>query len=116
LSRAHILLHADGQATDGDMAQALPKGTATVERTRQRLVEEGLEAALTERPRAAGRRKLEGKREAVLVALAWRTPLNERQGWTRPLLADTRVERQQVASMSEETGRRTRTKTSSSRG
>lgn len=41
LTRAHILLDADGQATAVDMAQALPMGTATVERTRKRFVEEG---------------------------------------------------------------------------
>jgi hypothetical protein len=54
LTRAHILLHADGQATDVDIAQALPIGSATVERTRKRFVEEGLEAALDARPRPGG--------------------------------------------------------------
>lgn len=91
-------------------------GTATVERTRKRLVEEGLEAALHERPGAGGRRKLEGKPEALLVALAWRTPPDERQCWTMLRLADTLVERQQVESIAEETVRRTLQNTSSSRG
>jgi hypothetical protein len=84
LTRAHILLHADGQATDDDIAQALHMGTATVERIRKRFVAEGLEAALNERPRAVGRRQLEGKREALLVALACRTPPDERKCWTMP--------------------------------
>jgi hypothetical protein len=93
LTRAHILLRADGQATDDDIAQALHIGTATVERIRKRCVEEGLEAALNDRPRAGGRRQLEGTREAFLVALACSTPPNERKGWTMQLPADKLVER-----------------------
>jgi transposase len=116
LTRAHILLHADGQATDEDVAQALHMGTATAERTRKRFVEEGLEAALNERPRAGGPRKLAGTQEALLVALAWSTPPDERQCWTMQLLADKLVELKQVASISDETVRRTLKKTSSNHG
>jgi transposase len=116
LTRAHILLHADSQATDDDIAQALHIGTATVERIRKRFVEEGLEAALNERPRAGGRRKLEGKREAFLVALACSTPPDERKCWAMQVLADKLVELNQVESISDETVRRTLKKTSSSRG
>jgi transposase len=116
LTRAHILLHADGQATDGDIAQALHIGTATVERTRTRFVEEGLEAALDERPRPGGQRKLGGKQEALLVALACSTPPDERKCWTMQLLADKLVELKQVESISDETVRRTLKKTSSNHG
>jgi transposase len=116
LTRAHILLHADDQASDDDIAKALHSGTATVERTRKRFVEEGLEAALSERPRAGARRKLEGKQEAFLVALACSAPPDERKCWTMQLLADHLVELQQVESISDETVRRTLKKTSSSRG
>jgi len=55
VNRAHILLHAHTGARDEVIAHALHIGTATVERTRKRVVEEGLEAALTERPRPGGR-------------------------------------------------------------
>jgi transposase len=116
LTRAHILLHADGQATDEDVAQALHIGTATAERTRKRFVEEGLEAALNERPRAGGQRKLAGKQEALLVALACSTPPDERKCWTMQLLADKLVELKQVESISDETVRRTLKKTSSNHG
>jgi transposase len=116
LTRAHILLHADGQATDEDIAQALHMGTATVERTRKRFVEEGLEAALNERPRPGGQCKLEGKQEALLVALACSTPPDERKCWTMQLLADKLVELKQVESISDETVRRTLKKTSSNHG
>ena len=116
LSRAHILLHADAGANDEAMAQALHVGTATGERPRKRVVEDGLEAALAERPRPGGRRPLESQPEAFLMALACRAPPDERLRWTLPLLADTLVELRVVASMSDETVRRTLKKTGSSRG
>jgi transposase len=116
LGRAHILLHAHAGATDGAIAQALRIGTATVERTRKRFVEEGLEAALAERPRPGGRPKLEGKPEAFLIALACSTPPAERPCWTMQLLADKLVELGLVESISDETVRRTLKKTCSNRG
>jgi len=61
LTRAHILLQADAGVADTAIATALHVGTATVERIRKRFVEEGLEAALSARPRPGGRRKLKGK-------------------------------------------------------
>ncbi len=54
LTRAHILLQANAGVTDDVIAEALHIGTATVERTRKHYVEEGLEAALHERPRPGG--------------------------------------------------------------
>jgi transposase len=116
LSRAHILLHANAGANDDAIAHALHIGTATVERTRKRFVEEGLEAALAERPRPGGRRKLEGKQEAFLIALACSAPPDERPRWTMQLLADKLVELRVVESISDETIRRTLKKTCSSRG
>lgn len=116
LSRAHLLLHADAGASDDAIAHALHVGTATVERTRKRFVEEGLEAALTERPRPGGRRKLESKQEAFLIALACSAPPDERPHWTMQLLADKLVELRVVESISDETVRRTLKKTYSSRG
>jgi transposase len=116
LTRAHLLLHADAGLADEAIAQALHVGTATVERLRKRFVEEGLEAALSERPRPGGRRKLDGKQEAFLIALACSTPPEGRACWTMQLLADRLVELQMVAAISDETVRRTLKKTRSSRG
>jgi transposase len=74
LTRAHILLQADAGSMDAAIATALHVGIATMERVRKRCVDEGLEAALCERPRLGGQRKLDGKQEAFLLALAWSTP------------------------------------------
>jgi putative transposase len=51
VARAHVLLHAVEGATDEEIAQSLHLGVSTVHRARQRFVEEGLTAALSERPR-----------------------------------------------------------------
>jgi transposase len=112
LNRAHILLQADAGATDDGIAQALHIGTATVERIRKRFVQGGVQAALTEQPRPGGKRKLDGKAEASLVAWACSTPPDDRTHWTMQLLADKLVELKLVASISDETVRRTLKKTS----
>ena len=116
LTRAHILLQADAGISDQAVAAALHIGIATVERMRKRFVEEGLDAALSERPRPGGQRRLDGKQEAFLIALACSTPPEGRQCWTMQLLADRLVAVQVVAAISDETVRRTLKKTCSNRG
>jgi putative transposase len=116
LTRAHTLLQADAGVSDKAIAVALHIGIATVERIRKRFVEEGLDAALSERPRPGGRRTLEGKQEAFLIALACSTPPEGRQRWTMQLLADRLVAVQVVEAISDETVRRTLKKTRSNRG
>jgi transposase len=116
LTRAHILLQADAGGIDTVIAAALHVGIATVERVRKRFVEEGLEAALHERPRPGGQRKLESKQEAFLIALACSTPPEGRTSWTMQLLAHKLVELRVIDAISDETVRRTLKKTRSSRG
>jgi transposase len=118
LTRARILLKADqadgGPAwDDARIADALGCGRRTVERVRQRLVEEGLEAALTHKPQARPRRQpvLDGAAEARLIALACSEPPDGRAGWTLRLLADRLVELEVVESVSYETVRRALKKT-----
>ncbi len=57
-NRARILLLADEERTDEEVAEALLTSVSTVERTRKRFVEGGLERALNESPRPGGKRKL----------------------------------------------------------
>lgn len=112
LTRAHILLQADAGATQDAIAAALHIGRATVVRICRRCVEEGLEVALRDRPRPGAQRKLDGKQEAFLIALACSTPPEGRKGWTMQLLADKLVELRVVDGVSDETVRRTLNKTS----
>jgi transposase len=119
LVHARILLKADaapsGPAwTDERIAEAVEVSCATVERVRQRFVEHGLEAALVRKPqdRPSRQRKLDGRAEARLIALACSRPPEGRTEWTMQLLADTLVELEVVDSISDETVRRTLQKTS----
>jgi transposase len=82
-------------------------GKATVERTRQRFVDEGLQAALNERHRSGKARKLDGKQEALLVALACSEPPDNRPKLTMQLLADRLVQLEVVDAISDETVRTT---------
>lgn len=105
-ARARILLHAADGATDETIATAVRVGSAIVERTRQKFVEGGLDWALRERPRPGGKRKLDGKQEAFLVATACSAPPDGRKRWTLHLLADRLVEVRLVDALSDETVRR----------
>jgi transposase len=123
LAHARILLKADaadgGPAwPDARIAEAVEVSIATVERVRQRFVEQGLEAALTrkQRDRPGRQRKLDGAAEARLIALACSAPPAGRQEWTMQLLADRLVELQVVDAVCGETVRRVLKKTRSSRG
>ena len=119
LTRARILLKADqaegGPAwDDGRIAEALGCGRRTVERVRQRLVEDGLEAALAHKPQCRPSRLpvLDGAAEARLIALACSEPPDGRSGWTLRLLADRLVELAVVEAISHETVRQALKKTS----
>ena len=116
ITRARILLLAHQGQSDSAIAHALQIGQATVERTRKRFVEEGLEACLVERPRPGARRKLDGKAEAMVVAVACSDPPAGRVRWTMQLLADHVVALGLVESLSDTTIQRTLKKTISSRG
>jgi transposase len=105
IRRAQTLLLADEGLPDALIAHRLNIGHATVERTRQRFVEAGLSAALTEKPRPGARRKLDGKQEAFLVALACSAPPEGRDKWSMQLLADRMVTLGVVETLSDETVR-----------
>jgi transposase len=104
--RARALLGADAGDTDAAIAASVGLHPVTLERLRKRFVEEGLAAALAERPRPGARRRLDGRQEAHLLALACTTPPGGRQRWTMQLLADRLVELRVVDRLSDETVRR----------
>jgi transposase len=91
LTRARIWLKADEGLTAEAIAAALEVGSATVGRTRQRLVEASL-AALDERPRPGGERQLTGQQEAHLIAVAGTPAPAGQRHWTLRRLADQVVE------------------------
>jgi hypothetical protein len=120
--KARILLKADaseaGEAwSDGQIAEALDTSHDTVARTRQQLVEGGVDAALTRKhsPHSARKRIFDGAAEAKLVALACSEPPKGRSRWTLQLLEQAVVELNIVPRASDNTIGRTLKKTRSSR-
>jgi len=112
MKRSQILLKADEGWKDEEIIKALNTSRSTVERTRRRYVEGGLEKALNEDPRPGARRKLDGRGEAYLIALACSDPPDEHEHWALRLLADELVELGFVESISPETVRQYLKKTS----
>lgn len=122
LTHARILLKADAAEgspawTDDRIAEAFDVSVATVERVRQRFVEEGLEAALVRKKQDHPSRTpcLDGAAEARLIALACSAPPQGRAAWTLRLLANRLIELEVVPSISYETVRQVLKKTNSSR-
>ena len=116
MKRSLILCKADEGLSDQQVAKALMVGPATVGRVRQRFVEGGLERALDDLPRPGQRRKLDGKQEAHLVAVACSAAPEGHTRWTLRLLADQAVKLELTDSISRETVRQVLKKTNSSRG
>ncbi len=115
VTRARILLLASDGSTDEQIVAALSCGINTVERTRRRFVEESL-GCLSERARRGAQRKLSGKQEAHLIAVACSTPPTGHARWTLALLADKVIELKYADSIARETVRQVLKKTNSSRG
>jgi transposase len=119
LARVRVLLKCDDGCTDEEVVEALGVSLGTVERSRKRFCQGGLDAALVDRPQPPRphKRKIDGAAEAKLVTLACSTPPDGREGWTLQLLADSMVKLKYVSgAVSDETVRRVLKKTRSSPG
>jgi transposase len=121
LLKARILLKTDASEagegwSDSQVAAALETTIATVSRTRQQLVEEGIDSVLTRKhsPASARPRIFDGAAEAKLIALACSDPPKGRVRWTLQLLETAVVELQIVDRASDNTIGRTLKKTLSS--
>lgn len=108
--------HGPGFPTE-EILRVLPTSSATIQRVRQRFVEEGLEAALErKRPNRVYERVLDGDAEARLTLLACSMPPEGRDRWSVRLLTEKLVALQVVESVSCSTIQRTLKKTRSSLG
>lgn len=121
LAHARILLQADEaeggpKRTDAEVASVLNVSVRTVERVRERFVEQGFEAALAPKPsERVYTRLLDGAQEARLIALACSAPPLGKTHWTLRLLAERVVELEIAETCSYETVRRVLKKTNSNR-
>jgi len=119
VKRIQILLKADEGWSDKRISEALDVGLSTVERTRRKFVERGLEGAITNRrPRRKYPRKLDGKAEAHLIALMCGPAPAGYARWSLRLLADelVKIEGVEIEDISYETVRQTLKKTNLSPG
>lgn len=113
LLHAGILLKADNRLgqpawSDEAISEALAVSLSTIGRVREQFVEKGVTAALERQPtKRVYKRKLDGEREARLVALVCSQPPRGNPRWTLQLLTDTLVELGYVEEISDETIRRT---------
>jgi hypothetical protein len=119
--KARILRKADASEagaawSDSRIAEAPDTSVDTICRTRQRLVEGGIDAALTRKhsPNSARPRIFDGAAEAKLIALACSPPPKGRARWTLTLLEAAVVELHIVDRASDNTIGRTLKKTRSS--
>ena len=121
LAHARVLLQVDestaqASGTDEQVAQALNLSTRTMERVRERFVEQGLAAARLPKPSTRRyERAFDGAQEARLIALACSAPPEGKARWTLRLLTEQAVELKIVESVSRESVRQVLKKTNSVR-
>jgi transposase len=121
INHARILLKTDRNQANGSwcdqrIKDALDVSLRTIERVRQRCVEEGVEAALAVRSGRGRKRSLDGETEAHLIALRCGEPPAGRGRWTLRLLADQMVELGYAEELSHESVRQLLKKTNSNLG
>ena len=116
VKRAQILLKADADGVgwpDAKIAEAFDCRVQTVENLRKRLVTEGFERVLERKPRLTPPTpcKLDGEREAKLIAMRLGKPPAGYGRWSLQLLADELVALEVVESICPESVRKTLKKT-----
>jgi len=115
INHARILLMVHEGMVNRIIAQSLSITSMTVYAVRRRFQTEGL-GALYDHPRPGKPRKLDGKAEARLTAIACSEPPQGHARWSVRLLADRLVELDVVDTISHKTVWETLKKTTSSRG
>jgi transposase len=92
IRRAHTLLMSDAGKTDEEIAELLHTTTVTIAETRKRWCADGLSRNLADQPKPGRKRKLDGKQEAFLVALACTDAPEGREHWPLRMLSDKLLE------------------------
>ena len=117
LAHARVLLQVDESehgpgGTDQEVARALDLSRRTIERVRERFVEQGFAAALRPQPTTRRyERAFDGAQEARLIALACSAAPEGKKRWTLRLLAEQAVELKIIEAVSYETVRQLLKKT-----
>jgi transposase len=116
IQRAHILLKVDEGKTDAEISQRVYSSEQTIRRIRLRFAQEGLQAALEDKPHPATGSELDEKQEARIIALACSEPPAGQARWTLELLTKEVLKDGIVTHISAETVRLLLKKTNSNLG
>lgn len=92
IRRAHTLLLSNAGKTDEEIANLLHITTVTGAETRKRWCAEHLSRNLADQPKPGRKRKMDGKQEAFLVALACTNAPEGREHWPLRMLSDKLLE------------------------
>jgi len=118
VKRAYILLALDenqaaGRLSDEEIRTRYQVGQRSIERTRQRFIEEGFQIAVNGKKRTVFKdKKFDGRVEASLIAMRCQSPPEGVQAWTLRLLAEQLMELRVVEKISHESVRQLLKKTS----
>lgn len=116
ITRARIVSKLIKGHSNQEVCSAVEVTLPTVLKTRKRLAEGGLEAALSELPRPGAAPKLDAKQAAMVTAIACSTAPDGYDHWTLRLLGSKIVELGFASSYSHEGVRKLLKKTNSSHG
>ena len=110
--------NAEGGYTDQEIGDALDVATKTIARVRAAFLAGGITVAVERKVRATPPTEpvIDGRAEAMLVAICCSPAPTGRARWTLQLLADELVERKVVGQVCRETVRKALKKTNCSRG
>ena len=107
IAHANVLLavdageHAELKMTSAQAAAAYHVSERTVDNVKRKLAEEGMDAALSRKPRSKpGNVKIDGEAEAKIIAMTCTDPPEGHDRWTLRLIAEKAVELEYVESIS----------------
>jgi len=103
LTRAYVLLLLNDGRTEIEIKDTLRISRATVSNIKRRYREEGLQAALTEKPRSGQPKKYAERHEAEVIAQACAKPPDGRKRWSLVLLTEEMRTREGFETINRET-------------
>lgn len=116
LKRTNILLLLDKGETGDSIAEKLNVNRDTVYNVKRRYLEQGLNVALSEKPRPGQPVKYDKKKKAEIIAYACTNPPEGRKRWTVRLLAEEISKREGFETVNRESIRLTLKKAIPSHG
>ena len=116
LKRGMILKYLDEGKHSSEIISLLDTSLPTICKVKNRYNAEGLEAALSERPRSGQPKKIGQREEAHITSIACSEPPKGRKRWTIELITDTVIELGYIEKISRESVRKVLKKVNSNPG